>query len=363
MKILHVYKDYWPILGGIEGNLQAIAERQVRAGHDVTVLVTNPSKLPAQAWINGVRLLRAHRWATVASTPLSWELPRLLRKTSADITHLHFPYPLGEISQWLFGRAPFVITYHSDIVKQKGVLRFYRPILHQILRRARRIMPTSQPYIASSPFLAPLRHNCTPIPLGIDPTPFLQAEPLPQLRSRRTQLLFVGRHRYYKGVDTLLRAMPFVEADLLVAGDGPMRAEWECLAQSLGLEQKVRFLGDISAEDLPRLYHSADLFVLPSNSRAEAFGIVLMEAMAAGLPCVTSELGTGTSFIVQDGQTGRVVPPQEPRALADALNQLSADPHLRQQMGERGRQRMLAEFTIDRMVERIGEVYEELQRR
>ena len=379
MKIVHVYKDYWPILGGIEGNIQQIAERQVARGHDVTVLVTNPSDLPTRETLNGVNIMRAHRLATVASTPLSITFPFLLRSQKPAIAHLHFPYPLGDVSQLLFGRThPYVITYHSDIVKQKQILRFYGPILKRVLKRARRIMPTSANYLHSSPWLKPLAHNCTPVPLGIDPLPWLpvnseqltvnsrDALPLIIHNSQFTinnslpKLLFMGRHRYYKGLDTLIRAMPQIEAQLIVGGDGPMTDEWKALAQELGVADKVVFIGRVKQEDMAGLYGSADIFTFPSNARAEAFGIVLMEAMVSGLPCVTTELGTGTSFIVQHEETGLVVPPKNPDALAAAINALLANPDMRQQMGEAGRQRILSQFTIDHMVDRIETIYNEV---
>ncbi len=360
LKILHVYKDYHPILGGIENHIKTLAELQARAGHEVTVLVTNPGRLPANEMRNGVRLVRARRLATVASTPLSLTLPWQLRGQAADITHLHFPYPVGEMSQWLAGRGrSYVITYHSDVVKQQGILRFYRPVMQRVLRGAGRIIATSEAYIASSPYLKPLAGQCTVVPLSVNARPFMEATPLfpPAGPGEPPVLLFAGRHRYYKGLDTLIRAMPRLDACLLVGGDGPMRPVWEALVAELGVGEKVRFVGEVSDEALPGLYASADIFVLPANSRAEAFGKVLLEAMAAGLPCVTTEVGTGTSLVVQDGVTGRVVPPQDPEALAAALRPLLADGGLRRRMGEAGRERVLREFTPEQMVERVEAVY------
>ncbi|MCB8982260.1 MAG: glycosyltransferase [Ardenticatenaceae bacterium] len=361
MKILHVYKDYSPIRGGIENHIKTLAEAQAAAGHQVTVLVTNPGGEKPDVLLNGVRVVRAARLATIASTPISLTLPRLLRRLDADIVHLQFPYPLGELSQWLVGgKRPFLISYQSDVVKQQAILRLYDPLLRRILRRASRILASSPNYIDSSPYLRPLADHCTIVPLGIDPQPFLQVAPLTLPPSDLPTLLFVGRHRYYKGVDTLIRAMPDIAARLLIAGDGPMRPAWEALAAELDLGERVTFLGDIGDVDLPRLYAAADVFVLPSNVRAEAFGLVLLEAMASGLPCVTTEVGTGTSFVVQDGQTGLVVPPQDEGALATAVSHLLQHPDLRRQMGQNGRARLLAEFTTPKMVARVEAVYRQL---
>ncbi|HSM56350.1 MAG TPA: glycosyltransferase [Candidatus Sulfomarinibacteraceae bacterium] len=360
LRIVHVYKDYHPIIGGIENHIKTLAERQVEAGHDVTVLVTNPRRLPPVERVNGVRVIRAARLATLTSTPISPTLPFLLRRQRPDITHLHFPYPIGEISQLLVGRRrPYVITYHSDVVRQKQLLRLYEPLLWRILRGAARILPTSERYVTTSPYLTPLRRQCTVIPLSVDPLPFQNAQPLLQGADCPT-LLFVGRHRYYKGLDDLLRAMVHLPARLLVAGDGPVRADWEAEADRLELGHKVRFLGTISDEDLPGLYASADIFVLPANSRTEAFGKVLLEAMAADLPCVTTEVGTGTSFVVEDGVSGYVVPPRDAASLATAIARLLEDDELRQKMGRAGRRRVLAEFTPELMEARVARVYREV---
>jgi rhamnosyl/mannosyltransferase len=358
MKILHVYKDYFPILGGIENHIKTLAEAQTAAAHHVTVLVTNPGNQLDYEEINGVYVWRVSRLATVASTPLSVTLPLKLRQLQPDITHLHFPYPIGEISQWFWGKGrPYVITYHSDVVKQQSLLRLYRPFMQKVLQGAARILPTSHNYLHSSAVLRPLAHKCTVVPLSAQTAlfenvlPLIPSAPLPTL-------LFVGRHRYYKGVDDLIRAMPHVQARLLIGGDGPMRPQWEQMTQALSLTDQVQFLGELDDADLPRLYASADIFVLPANARSEAFGMVLLEAMAAGLPCITTEINTGTSFVVQDGLSGLVVPPQRPDKLAQAIQSLLADPNLRQRMGQAGQARVRQEFTPEQMVSRVTAVYQ-----
>ncbi|MBI3241685.1 MAG: glycosyltransferase [Chloroflexi bacterium] len=357
MKILHVYKDYFPVLGGIENHIRTLAEGLAARGHEVSVLVCHTGPHTEVATMNGVRVIRAARARTVASTPLSAELPRLLAQEHPDITHLHFPYPFGEVSHWLrgSGHGPTIITYHSEVVRQKVIGAFYRPVMRWGLRRAKAILATSPNYVVSSPELVRLGSKCLVLPLGIDVERF--ATP-PRTRRERPTLLFVGRHRYYKGLSDLLKVMPEIDADLIVAGDGPMRPGWERLAGELALGEKVRFLGTVPDEALAALYRSADIFVLPASARSEAFGIVLLEAMAAGLPCVTTELGTGTSYVVQDGVTGLVVPARTPPALAEALNRLLADEALRARMGEAGQARARREFRQETMVERVEAVYQ-----
>jgi len=364
-KILHIYKDYYPVLGGMENHIRMLAEALVQRGYKVTVLVTHPTSKTHTEEINGVRVIKAGRLATIASTPLSISLPLFLRRQHPDITHLHFPYPVGELSQLLCGKAAhMVITYHSDIVRQKGLLRFYRPLMWGVLHRAERIIATSANYVESSPYLSQLRHKCTVIPLGIALERFLHAHPAQVQRIKSTYgsplLLFVGRLRYYKGLQYLLAAMPEIPCRLLVIGSGPMEAEWRHLAVSLGLSEKVIFLGDVGDAELPAYYHASDLFVLPASERSEAFGTVQIEAMTAGLPVVCTELGTGTSFVNVHGRTGLVVPARDTAALTAAILRLLQNEQLRLEMGQYARQRALSEFSLSTMVSRVSSLYNEL---
>lgn len=357
MKIMHVYKDYFPVPGGIENHVKTLAEAQALSGHDVMVLVTNPSGLLPDETINGVHVVRARRLATIASTPLSVDLIYKLTSAKADVTHLHFPYPIGEVGQLIAGhRRPYVITYHSDVVRQQRLLALYHPLLMRVLRRSRRIIATSARYVESSRYLSWFKEKCTVVPLSVDAKTFSEATALLP-RAGRPVILFVGQHRHYKGVDDLLRALAFVDADLLIGGDGPMRPAWERLSSELNLGDRVRFLGHVPDDALPGLYASADVFVLSANSRAEAFGKVLLEAMAAGLPCITTELGTGTSYVVQHEVTGLVVPPRNPMALAGAMERLLKDEALRQRMGVRGQERVARKFSPQRMTQSVEAVY------
>jgi glycosyltransferase involved in cell wall biosynthesis len=355
-RILHVYKDYFPVLGGIENHVRVLAEAQVRAGLKVIVLVCSLGKRTTVEDLNGVKVVKSGRITTLASMPISLSQPVSLARLAPDLIHVHSPYPLGEVSAWLLGRGSrLVITYHSDVVRQKGLLRVYGPLLRRVLRRADRILPTSLNYMRTSPWLQPVADKCTVVPLGVDAERF--ALPASAYAGPPT-LLFVGRLRYYKGLDTLLKALATLT--LLVAGEGVMRAEWEDLAASLGIASRVRFTGEVDDDALPGIYQQATAFVLPANARSEAFGAVLLEAMASGLPCVTTEVGTGTSWVVQDGVTGLVVPPDDPASLAGALSRILADPGLARQMGLAGRARVEREFSESVMVDRVMAVYRAL---
>ena len=174
-------------------------------------------------------------------------------------------------------------------------------------------------------------------------------------------LLFVGKLRYYKGLDTLLSAMASLpEVRLIIVGDGPQRQALERMTVDLRLAERVRFVGEVDDLTLPHYYRKAHVFVLPSNARAEAFGIVLLEAMASGLPCVTTEIGTGTSWVVQNGINGVIVPPRNPGALAEAIRSLMKDESLPAKMGQASRERVMALFRQSLMVRRTGELYQSL---
>jgi rhamnosyl/mannosyltransferase len=173
-------------------------------------------------------------------------------------------------------------------------------------------------------------------------------------------VLFVGRLRYYKGLHVLIDAMPAVRGCLLIGGSGPERERLAAQAARLGVADRVQFLGDVPDADLPALLHAADVFVLPAHLRAEALGLAQIEALAAGLPCVSTELGTGTSFANHHRETGLVVPPGDPAALAEALGALLADPQLRARYGAGGRRRVESLFTRERMLDEVERVYREV---
>lgn len=263
-------------------------------------------------------------------------------------------------------RAPLVVTYHSDIVRQQRLLQLYRPLLHATLRRAQRVIATSEPYVRSSTFLRQYSDKCRVVPLSIDAERFTAVAPeaVGAVRQKhgladdQPLILTVGVLRYYKGLHILLDALRHVEGVLLVVGDGPERERLEQFAAN-GIAERARFAGRVGDADLPAYYAAADLFVLASHLRAEAFGIVQLEAMAAGLPVISTELGTGTSVVNQHGVTGFVVPPSDSRALARAINVLTRNDHMRQRLGQQARQRVLTHYTHDHMIDGTLAVYEE----
>lgn len=370
MRVLHIYKDYAPVMGGIENHIAVLAKAQRAQGIDARVLVTNTGPETLETEIDGVPVVKTGRQLNISSAPISMGFYPALRRMEQgiDITHAHLPYPPGELGHMLLGRSRgLVLSYHSDIVRQKVLGALYSPFLRVLLRRADRISVSNPAYIRTSPFLSRVAEKCSVIPFGIDLNDFAATPDMrraaAEIRSRyapKPLLLFVGRLRHYKGLNVLIDAMRTIDAHLLVVGAGMMEAEWRGQAANLGLDDRITFLGDLSDADKLQMLHAADLFVLPSTNRAEAFGIVLIEALACGLPLVTTELGTGTSFVNQHGETGLVVPPHDSDALAAAIHQLLGDETMRKRMASAALARAQREFNVTTMAERMLALYQDV---
>ena len=369
MKVLLLYKDYYPVVGGIENHIRLLARGLREKGVDAQVLVTNTGPATSRQAIDGVPVTRTGRQAHILSTPISLPFFTEMRRQvqSVDLVHLHAPYPPAELAQLLLGRGKtYVITYHSDIIRQRRTGKLYAPLLRKLLQRAALVAASSPVYIESSPFLRNVRTKCRVVHYGIETERFADTEQVrgdaQRLRSQYPDLpllLFIGRLRHYKGVDLLIKAMHRIRAKLLIIGTGPMQEAWQNLAQAESLGDKVFFLGDASERESLAARYAADLFVLPSTNRAEALGIVQLEAMACGMPVVCTELGTGTTYVNRDGVTGLVVSPNNPQALAAAINKLLVSPALRAKMGAEGRRRVREEFSFQSMINATIAFYQE----
>jgi rhamnosyl/mannosyltransferase len=369
VRIVHVYKDYHPpVRGGIEQTLERIAREQARAGHDVTVLVSaSGGRRTVTETIDGVRVVRVAEWARALSSPICPGFPAELAKLTADLWHLHFPNPMGELS-WQLVSPPgaLLVTYYADVVRQKALMPLYGPLLHGLLDRADRVQVISPQALArdDSP-LARHRANCRCVPLGVDVEPLLgldrDGEAARSLRARfgDPYILFVGRLRAYKGLDVLLAAMPSVPARLVIVGDGPMGPRLRAQAAELGLGEQVVFAGSVSDADLRDHLAAAGVGVLPSSQPSEAYGLAMVEYLAAGMPAVCTELGTGTTFVNEPGTTGLAVPPNDAPALAAALADLVRDPERRAAYGAAGRRRARDMFTTQAMMRGLDELYRE----
>ncbi|GAB4247515.1 MAG: glycosyltransferase [Thermoleophilia bacterium] len=373
VRVAMVNKYYPPHLGGIEHHLRDLAEAlAMRGDARVRVLTANESRRRVDEIIRGVEITRLRRLTAPASTPITPGLPFGLHRTqtrdsnTADLLHLHFPYPWGELS-WFLARPgiPTVLTYHSDIVRQKALLDLYRPLLRRVLDRVDLVIASSPNMVRHSPFLRGREAKCRVVPFGIDverfgPHPSTQARAAELRRQYGSPLtLFVGRLIYYKGAEVLLRAMTKTPGRLIIIGRGPLEQDLRDLTADLGLVGRVFFLPPVEAKELAAWYRAADVFCLPSVARSEAFGLVQLEAHASGTPVVSTNLTTGVPYVNQDGITGLVVPPGDPERLARALSRLLDDVELRRRLGHQAEARARRHFTIQRMVDGTMEVYRE----
>jgi glycosyltransferase involved in cell wall biosynthesis len=373
VRVALVNKYYHPPhLGGIETYVQSLAEGLAASpGMSVEAIVANEGPETVREMVDGVEVLRVGRSFAAASTPVAPGMSAAIRAAAtgpepADLFHLQFPYPWGD---WAWQRAgcpgPMVLSYHSDIVRQRVLGAAYHPVMRRLLARADLIIAATPPMVANSAALAPHADKCRLVPYGIHPERY---EATPERLDRARQLreshdrpivLFVGRLVYYKGVDVLLRAMAFVDADVVLIGTGPLEGELREIAVASGIEERVTFLPPTGDEELVAYMHAAAVLCLPSVATSEAFGIVQLEAHACGTPVVCTDLPTGVPWVNRDGETGLVVPVGEVDALASALSRLVRDDALRERMGKRARERVLEEFTVERMVASTLDVYEE----
>lgn len=365
MRVVHVFKDYYPpTTGGIEQHMHLLCGRLAKK-MDVAVLVPSRSRSRIEESVEGVAVVRVPEFGRFASVPLCPTMARELRALQPDIVHLHFPNPMGDIA-YLLGtrRVPLVITYHADVIRQRALLPLYMPLLARTFDHARRIVASSAEYADSSPILSRYRDKCSVIPYGVDVQSLVlrdgEASHVEDLKGHHSRglILFVGVLRPYKGLEVLLHAMTEVaQTHLVIVGWDPERGEAAGLAKRLGLSGRVTFAGVVSESRLRVLLHACELLVLPSLDRREAFGIVQLEAMACGKPVVSSDLLTGVRLVNRDGETGFLVPPGDPVALADAISRLLGDADLRARLGQTARERVIRQFSADRMVDETAEVY------
>jgi rhamnosyl/mannosyltransferase len=291
--------------------------------------------------------------------------PLWARKFDPDLIHVHLPNPLAELSGLLAKRdVPVVAQFHSDVVRQRNLLKVYGPFLEAFYRRASCIIVPTPRHIEISQFVSRHRDKCRVVPFGVPLSRFDLDEDgkkkVDGLRDGMPSVLCVGRLVSYKGVEYLLRAMESVKARLWIIGVGPLEDSLKHLAAQLGLTDRVQFLGKVSEADLMAYYHACDVFVLPSITNAEMFGVVQLEAMACRKPVISTDLPTGVSWVNQHEKTGYIVPRENVGELAGAIRRLLDSAQLREEMGEAGRTRVEENFTSTKMAEAMLQVYQEM---
>ena len=362
MRVLHIGKYYPPHRGGIETHVESLS-RELTRSVDLRVVVANSSRRSLSEQIDGVSVRRIGMPFQVAGAPVCPGMIRAIREWPADIVHIHWPNPTAVLAYLLSGRRTrLVFSYHSDVVRQRLLGKAFHPILELTLASCAAVIVSSPAYAASSPVLCRFGELCHVIPYGIPLEPYGRCDPLAVERIRTKYgpriVLSVGRQVYYKGFEYLVSAMQRVDGRALLVGDGPLRPKLEELTRTLGLGNRVTFLGEV--DDLVPFYHAADIFVLPSVERSEAFGIVQLEAMACGKPVVNTALESGVPFVSRDRETGLTVPPRNAGAMTDAINLLLHEDRLRTSYGKAARSRVEQKFCIQEMVQQTLAVYEKV---
>lgn len=368
MRVLELGKYYFPYMGGIEHHLYVLSN-ELKGRVDLEVIVANTVAKTVHDVVESVPVTRCASFAHVASTSLSANMVFELSRRRYDVLHLHLPNPMGAAS-YLASRKPknhrLIVTYHSDVVRQRWLSKAYAPLVDRVLERATTVIATSPNYLESSDVLRRFRDKSVVVPYGVDlelyrSTPERERE-AQEIRKRfggKPILLGVGRLIYYKGFEHAIRALAKVpNAHLVLIGDGPLRQELEQQARDAGVADRVTLVGDVHNNHIPPYYLASEIYLLPSTARSEAFGIVQIEALAAGLPVINTSLPSGVPYVSRHDETGFTVPPGDSDALATAILRLLKDPDLRARFGAAGRARAESEFSKDVLAGRLLRIYE-----
>jgi len=367
VKILHFFKTSLPdTIGGVEQVIDQISRGAVSYGVSSEVLSLTSQRVASTFEINGYISHRSPLSFNLASTGFSvsavFRFVQLAK--NADLIHYHYPWPFMDLVHFFAKvKKPTVVTYHSDIVRQANLKKLYQPLQKAFLRDVSAIVATSPNYLSTSEVLPIYASKVSVIPIGLDKStyPIVSAKDLSKWRERfgHRFFLFVGVIRYYKGLHILLEAAVGSNFPIVIVGSGPIEQELKTQAAKLGL-RNIHFLGQLLDEDKVALLRLCYAVVFPSHLRSEAFGISLLEGAMFGKPMISSEIGTGTTYINVSGETGLVVPPSNPKALRQAMDNLWDNPLFAAEMGRLAEKRYWALFTADKMVNSYVELYRKL---
>jgi len=372
MKILQLGKFY-PIRGGVEKVMYdltlGLSERGVHC--DMLCASTEGYRGGSIPLNKFSTLMVVPTQMRLAATMIAPEMIGRLRKVANeyDVIHIHHPDPMAALALYLSGyQGRVVLHWHSDIIKSKILLSLYAPLQSWLIRRADLIVGTTPVYVQQSPFLADVQDKVDYIPIGVNPmTPDLKRVREIKKQYAGKKLIFsLGRLVPYKGYEYLIHAAKYLGDDrvILIGGKGPMQEALAKLIEDLGLEEQVKLLGFLSDADIAAYYGACDLFCLSSIWKTEAFAIVQVEAMSFGKPVISTEIpDSGVSWVNADGQSGKVVKPEDSGALANAIFDLTASDDYRQKLSEGSLHRYKRFFTRDKMVERCLEAYIRVMRK
>lgn len=367
LRIVQVCPYFHPHLGGVESHVLELSRELQRRGHEVAVVTSNSNGAAPREEYLGIPVVRVKPLVTWLTSPVAPGITRALEGLAHDVVHAHSPPPL---SSYYASRAtrrsgrPLVITYHCDLELPRAIglliTALYRRTLEATtLARAATVIVTSRTYAATS--RTAWRQNPQVIPMAVDARWFNPKVEPGDVRGRYglgpgPLVLFVGRLVRHKGIENFLEAARLVpEAQWVVVGEGPWRGRLGEYARALGAAN-VRFLGRVPQGDLPRIYATSDLLVLPSVSRLEAFGTVALEAMASGRPVVLSDI-PGVREVITHGTEGLLFEPLNAEDLARKVRVLLEDEEKRQRMGTLGRRKVEESYSMERVAAQVEEVY------
>jgi glycosyltransferase involved in cell wall biosynthesis len=371
LKTLQISKFYPPVMGGIESVAFELTEGLNRQGVETDVLCAHiGSSTLRERSAAGYRIVRAGSLGKLLSTSMSPAMLLEARRMCSDydVIHVQMPDPMAALALWFARpRAKIVLHWQSDVINQRRALKLYEPLQNWLLRRADAIIATTPPYAEASPSLQAWKSKVEVIPLGITPIDSRgAADKARALRERfggRKIVFSLGRMTYYKGFDVLIDAARSLPADavVVVGGGGELLQTYRDRVAAERLAGRIEFVGRIPDEDIPGYFEAASVFCLSSIVRAEAYGVVLLEAMAMGKPIVTTDIpGSGVPWVNQHEVTGLNVPVSDGRAMAAALTRILQDDALAARFGAAGKERFLAQLTAESMVSRTLSLYRRL---
>ena len=380
LSIAQAASYYPPDFGGIESYVYNISIRMARKGHRVVVLTSEHPRCSQVEVVEGVEVRRLRVAKKFFGFPLMPSLPTQIASEDFDVVHGHINAPLVVDLAALASRAshtPLVVTYHADLLPEevaegsialaKALSAVYdTSIKRWVLRQARAIIATTPLYASTSPYLRKFLRKVRIAPVGVDVEHFkpMREEGLREdlgIPKDLRVVLFVGRMVAYKALDILLAAFAKLakavnDVALVLVGEGPRKSWASALAIELSVKNRVFVVGNVPLETLPKVYAMSELVVVPSRSRAEAFSVTALEAMACGKPVVATRVG-GVPYVVVDGVTGVLVPPKNAEALCEAMLSLLSNEDEARRLGEAGRRRAVELFSWDRVVNLIEDVY------
>lgn len=387
MKITQLFKIYWPDNGGgIAKVMESIAQGFLDCEQELIVCQSLRHKPCTQDTYQGIPVRRCRQLFDLLSTPISLQFLYDVKKRTknSDIVIYHFPYPMADLAV-LFGLCSgrLIVWWHCGFDKYKMLAPFYRPLVAHTLKKADRILVSSKGNIKNSKTLRRFCEKCTVIPFCVSDECLLRGRAYAQSRfyeedssyeenrtiqeekKSRIRILFIGRLVWYKGCDILLKAFALLQkkyrtaCSLTIVGSGPLEQELKALAASLKLKH-VMFTGMVTEEEKMSHIEACDFLVLPSISKAEAFAVVQLEAMAFGKPVINTALNSGVPYVSIDGITGKTIKPGSVKELAAAMQELAENEQLRKDYGQHALQLIQKEYTHDLMVKRHRKVFAKL---